>query len=58
MVLRRRSTAYGGPFGRRNFIKGAAAAAIAVPAIAATESALDEGAKEPTMRADLEKYRT
>lgn len=45
-------------FTRRVFVKGAVAAAIAVPAVAATQSALDAGAQEPMVTANLEKYRT
>ena len=42
---------------RRNFVKGAAVAAVAVPAVAATQSARMEPVADGKERADLEKYR-
>lgn len=42
---------------RRNFVKGAVATAIAVPALAATQGARAETADEARITADLEKYR-
>ncbi len=42
---------------RRNFVKGAAVTAVAVPAVAATQSARMEPVADGKERADLEKYR-
>ncbi len=42
---------------RRNFVKGAAAAAVVVPAVAAMQSARTEPAADGREAADLEKYR-
>lgn len=42
---------------RRNFVKGAAAAAIVVPAVAAVQSGRTEPAADARETADLEKYR-
>ena len=42
---------------RRNFVKGAAAAAVVVPAVAAMQDGRTEPVEDGKERADLEKYR-